>query len=164
MKGLVRDNFRCLPCASTPLSLQESPHLLFSSSDFMGLILSPAWGLCTGPNTLGHCGWLKGKQMTSTGQWESGLGLWVKHLKKRFFFYNSCSSLQLLVALLTFTYRTLSERALEKKDRETETETNRRGDQEGLMSMTWFSHLNSDKPVVILSLASFSKLFNYHSK
>ena len=51
-----------------------------------------------------------------------------------------------------------------ERHRETETETKRHGDQEGLISMTWFSHLNSDKPVVILSLASFSKLFNYHSK
>lgn len=162
MKGLVRDNFWCLPCASTPLSLQESPHL-FSSCNFVGLILSPAWGMYTGPNTLGHCGWLKGKQMTSTGHWESGLGLWVEHLKNRIFFYNNCYSLELLVALLAFTWE-LSLREPWRRKTQRDAETKRRGDQEGLISMTWFLHLNSDKPVVMLSLASFSKLFNYHSK
>ena len=121
MKGLVKDNFWCLPCASTLLSLQESPHLLFSSCDFVGLILSPAWGMCTGPNTLGHCGWLKGKQMTSTGHWESGLGLWVEHLKNRIFFYNNCYSLELLVVLLAFTWeRTLREPWRRKTQRDTD--------------------------------------------
>lgn len=161
MKGLVRDNFWCLPCASTLFHFRN--HLtFFSAHDFVGLILSPAWGMCTGPNTLGHCGWLKGKQMTSTGHWESGLGLWWNIWKTESFSTIIATAWSCWWPCWPLLGNFLREPWRRKTQRDTK--WTKRRDQEGLISMTWFLHLNSDKPVVMLSLASFSKLFNYHSK
>lgn len=56
-----------MPCAGTPLSLQESPCPIFGSYGFMGLALSPAPGTGTGPNASGYSDWLKNKQVTSPG-------------------------------------------------------------------------------------------------
>lgn len=102
--------------------------------------------------------WLvKGKQMTSTGHWESGLGLWSGTFEKQnlFLIATAWSCWWPFWPLLG---NSLWEEPWRRKD------TERRRNKEALETKRdWFQwhgfYINSDKPVVMLSLASFSKLF-----